>query len=180
MEYAEKHNVPEDMMDTFNICVENAEQFYKYAGIGIPEKVIYKDFTTPKGREIRLQARIDLIADNAIWDYKTGKKVDKDEYKLQGQIYHYATENYYPIAKFISLQTNDVLEVEPPPMEYIPKLCDRYVDELEKGTFPKKETRLCDWCSYKEWCKGKLQFEYVERVKENPEKYGMVVENGSV
>ena len=47
MEYAREHNVIDEMMDTFNLCVKNGEQFYKYAGIGIPERTIHCKFTTP-------------------------------------------------------------------------------------------------------------------------------------
>lgn len=180
MEYAKKHNVTEEMMDIFNLCVKNAEQFYKYIGVGIPERTIHSYFTTPKGRKVDLEARIDLIADNAIWDYKTGKKVKKDEYKLQGQIYHFATKNYYPVAKFISLQTNEVYEILPPPMEYIPKLCDKYIDEIEKGEFPKKQSPLCDYCDWKEVCFGKAQFAYIDELRANPEKYGLVRPNDKV
>ena len=180
LDYATKHNVPDEMMDVFDKCVENSTQFDKYIGVGIPEKTIYKDFVTPKGRQIRLQARIDLIADNAIWDYKTGKKVDKDEYRLQGQVYHFATSNYYPVAKFISLQTNDVLEVSPPPEDYIPKLCDKYVDEIEKGVYPQKQSRLCEWCEYYNYCFGKAQFAFIDDIRANPEEYGMVREDADM
>ena len=175
MEYAREHNVIDEMMDTFNLCVKNGEQFYKYAGIGIPERTIHCKFTTPKGRRVDLEARIDLIADNAIWDYKTGKKADKPEYKLQGQLYHFATQFAYPVAKFISLQTGDIYEVEQPPKDFIPKLADRYIDSIENNDYPAKQSYLCEkWCPYYRYCKGDLQFVFIDDVKKDPEKYGMV------
>ena len=166
-------NVPMEMKPVFDKCIKNAEQFFKYIGEGIPERTIHKVFNTPKGRRVNLEARIDLLADNTIFDYKTGKHVDKPEYKLQGQIYIFALDGYYPVAKFVSLQTNDVYEVKAPPEDYIPKLCDKYIDTIENNEYPKKMGPLCDWCDYKEYCIGKLQYVYVEDVKNDPEKYGM-------
>lgn len=172
-DYFVEFNVPMDMKPIFDTCIKNAEQFFKYIGEGIPERVVHKVFQTPKGRRVDLEARIDLLADDTIFDYKTGKHVDKPEYKLQGMIYIFALNGYYPKAKFVSLQTNDVYEVSAPPENYIEKLCDKYIDTIEENEYPKKASPLCDWCSYKEYCTGKLQYVYVEDVKADPEKYGM-------
>ena len=172
-DYFVEFNVPMDMKPIFDTCIKNAEQFFKYIGEGIPERVVHKVFQTPKGRRVDLEARIDLLADETIFDYKTGKHVEKPEYKLQGMIYIFALNGYYPKAKFVSLQTNDVYEVSAPPENYIEKLCDKYIDAIEENEYPKKASPLCDWCDYKEYCTGKLQYVYVEDVKADPEKYGM-------
>lgn len=176
-DYMKSRNVPDDMVDTFWTCVETGKKFYDCGGI--PEKTIIKHFVTPKGRKVRLEARLDLIADNSIWDYKTGKHADKPEYKLQGQVYHFATEFAYEKAKFISLQTGEIYEVPQPPKTYIPALCDRYIDTIESNEFVKKQTRLCEqYCDYYRWCMGDLQFVYVEDVRNDPEKYGMKINSG--
>lgn len=172
-EYFTEFNVPAEMKPTFDTCIKNSEQFFKYIGEGIPEKTIHKIFTTPKGRRIDLEARIDLLVDDTIYDYKTGKHVEKPEYKLQGMLYIFALDNYYKSAKFVSLQTNEVYEVNAPPEGYIEKLCDRYVDALEDNEFPKKVNKLCSYCDFEQYCRGPLQFVYIEDVKANPEKYGM-------
>lgn len=174
MDYALESEVPEEMMDVFNTCVKNGEYFNQFVGKGVPEKTIHYKFTTPKGRNVDLEARIDLITDDAIWDYKTGKHADKPEYKLQGQLYHFATQNYYPVVRFISLQTNEIYEVEHPPKDYIPKLADKYIDAIEENNYPAKQGNLCEkWCPYYRYCFGDLQYVYIGDVKEDPEKYGM-------
>lgn len=172
-EYFKEFNVTEEMRPTFVTCIKNSEQFFKYIGEGIPEKTIHKIFTTPKGRKVDLEARIDLLADDTIFDYKTGKHVEKPEYKIQGMLYIFALDGYYSKAKFVSLQTNEVYEVGAPPENYIEKLCDRYIDTIENNDFPKKMSPLCDWCDYDPYCRGKLQYIYIEDVKADPEKYGM-------
>ena len=172
-EYFKEYKVPEEMRPIFNTCIKNSEQFFKYIGEGIPEKVVHKIFQTPKGRRVDLEARIDLIADDTIFDYKTGKHVEKPEYKIQGMLYIFALNGYYPKAKFVSLQTNEVYEVSAPPENYIEKLCDKYIDTIESNEFPKKASPLCDWCDLKEYCIGKLQYVYIGDVKADPEKYGM-------
>lgn len=172
-QYFVDFNVPAEMKEVFDKCIKNAEQFFKYIGEGIPEKTVHKVFTTPKGRRVDLEARIDLLADNTIFDYKTGKHVEKPEYKLQGMLYIFALEGYYPKAKFVSLQTNEVYEVGAPPENYIEKLCDRYIDTIENNEFPKKMSPLCDWCEYDPYCRGKLQYVFIDDIKQDPEKYGM-------
>ena len=172
-QYFVDFNVPAEMKEVFDKCIKNAEQFFKYIGEGIPEKTVHKVFTTPKGRRVDLEARIDLLADNTIFDYKTGKHVEKPEYKLQGMLYIFALEGYYPKAKFVSLQTNEVYEVGAPPENYIEKLCDRYIDTIENNDFPKKMSPLCDWCEYDPYCRGKLQYVFIDDIKQDPEKYGM-------
>lgn len=169
--YWDEQQVPEEMRSVFDTCIKNAEQFFDCGGK--TEETILKHFVTPKGRKVVLEARIDLQTDDCIWDYKTGKHVDKDEYRLQAHIYHYATDFKYDVAKFISLQTNEIMEVKQPPKDYIPKLCDKYIDALEDNNLPKKQSRLCDYCEYDAYCRGSLQFVYVGDVKANPEKYGM-------
>ena len=172
-EYFKDFKVPEEMRPIFNTCIKNSEQFFKYIGEGIPEKIVHKIFQTPKGRRVDLEARIDLIADDTIFDYKTGKHVEKPEYKMQGMLYIFALNGYYPKAKFVSLQTNEVYEVSAPPENYIEKLCDKYIDTIESNEFPKKSSPLCDWCDLKDYCIGKLQYVYIGDVKADPEKYGM-------
>ena len=172
-EYFKDYKVPEEMRPIFNTCIKNSEQFFKYIGEGIPEKVVHKIFQTPKGRRVDLEARIDLIADDTIFDYKTGKHVEKPEYKIQGMLYIFALNGYYPKAKFVSLQTNEVYEVSAPPENYIEKLCDKYIDTIESNEFPKKASPLCSYCEHERYCIGDLQYIYIGDVKNNPEKYGM-------
>lgn len=172
-EYFRDFKVPEEMRPIFNTCIKNSEQFFKYIGEGIPEKIVHKIFQTPKGRRVDLEARIDLIADDTIFDYKTGKHVEKPEYKIQGMLYIFALNGYYPKAKFVSLQTNEVYEVSAPPENYIEKLCDKYIDTIESNEFPKKASPLCSYCDLKDYCIGKLQYVYIGDVKADPEKYGM-------
>lgn len=169
--YWNEQQVPEEMRDTFNLCIKNAEQFFDCGGK--TEETILKHFTTPKGRKVVLEARIDLQTDKEIVDYKTGKHVDKDEYRLQGQIYLFSKDFKYETAKFISLQTNEVMIVKQPPKDYIPKLCDKYIDAFEEGNFPRKMSRLCDYCEYDSYCRGANQFVYIGDIKADPEKYGL-------
>ena len=59
--------------------------------------------------------------------------------------------------------------------DFIPKLADRYIDSIENNDYPAKQSYLCEkWCPYYRYCKGDLQFVFIDDVKKDPEKYGMV------
>lgn len=173
-DYFKEEGVLDEFKEDFADCIKTAEPYLALAGKAIPEKTIHKIFDTPKGRRIDLEARIDLICDDTIYDWKTSKDIDKPEYRLQGQVYHFATDFIYPNVKFVKMRDGKILEIPAPPKDYIPKLCDTYCDCLESGDFRRKQTRLCEYCDYKAYCTGDLQYVYIGDVKADPEKYGMV------
>jgi len=169
--YIAEFKVPDSMMGVFDSCCKNAEKYFNIKGS--PEKTIIKEFNTPKDHKCRLEAKIDLITEDKIYDYKTGAKVHKDDFKIQGYVYHFATDDEFESVDFLLLQTNEVFPVKKAPIGYIPGLCDKYISTIEDMNFISKPSPLCDWCGYVRWCKGDLQNVSVFDVIADPEKYGM-------
>lgn len=159
--YLEKWKVPPindkgfDLHKRFYTCIENVPKFAK-AG-GIPELTEYTEFTTPKGRKVSLQTRIDLQIENStlpeakgkvVVDYKTGKDVKKDEYYLQARCYMFAKGGEYK-ALFYSLLNGNYFLLETLPKGYIEKVCDEYIDHIENRDFERTPNSMCStFCPY--------------------------------
>lgn len=153
--------------DRFYKCLENVPRFAK-AG-GIPELTEFTKFITPKGRTVNLQTRIDLQIEDSqleeakgkvVVDYKTGRDVNKDEYKLQARCYMFAKNGEYK-ALFYSLLTGKYFVIDKSPMEYIPKICDEYIDHIENRDFPRTPNSMCNsFCPYYDlYCKPNVYFQ---------------------
>lgn len=166
--YKEKYSVKEEMNARVDTCIKTGQQYLSLKGQ--PELTEYTEFETPKGRKIKLQSRIDFLAENAkfeglkekvIIDWKTGKSVDKDEYRLQGHVYKFVHPDYD--VAFISLLSGDTLTLKRSPKNYIPNMCDRYVDCIEKNEFKRNMTPLCNrFCPYyKDYCSPGHEYDYV-------------------
>lgn len=154
-EMMEKHGVIDEMRPRVEACVKNAEPYRKLKGE--PELAEEKIFTTPKGRTVKLVYRIDLQCEDAdikgaspklVIDWKTGKTVNKQEYLLQMQVYRFARDFEYD-AMLVSLYSGETLIVNKSPKNYIPSLCDRYIDRIESLDFVRKPDYTCDrFCPY--------------------------------
>lgn len=167
--YKEKYNVKEEMYDRVDTCINTGQKYLSLKGT--PELTEYTEFETPKGRKIKLQSRIDFLAENAqfdglkekvIIDWKTGKSVDKDEYRLQGHVYKFVHPDYD--VAFVSLLSEDILTLKKSPKNYIPNMCDKYVDCIEKNDFKRVRTPLCSrFCPYyNEYCSPEHEFDLVK------------------
>ena len=167
--YKEKYGVKEEMNERVNTCIETGQQYLSLKGS--PEITEYTEFDTPKGRKIKLQSRIDFLAEDAkfeglkekvIIDWKTGKSVDKDEYRLQGHVYKFVHPDYD--VAFVSLLSGDTLTLKKSPKNYIPNMCDKYVDCIEKSDFKRNVTPLCSrFCPYyKDYCSPGHEYDLVE------------------
>lgn len=168
-DYIEKYNVKDSMYDRVNTCVETGQQYLSLKGE--PERTEFTEFTTPKGRKIKLQSRIDFLAENAkfdglkekvIIDWKTGKSVDKDEYRLQGHVYKFVHPDHD--VAFVSLLSGDVMTLKKSPKNYIPNMCDKYVDCIESSDFKRNVTPLCSrFCPYyKDYCAPGTEYNIVK------------------
>lgn len=168
-EYKEKYSVKPEMYDRVDTCVKNGQKYVSLKGV--PEMTEFTEFETPKGRKIKLQSRIDFLAENAkfdglkekvIIDWKTGKSVDKDEYRLQGHVYKFVHPDYD--VAFVSLLSDDLLTLKKSPKNYIPNLCDKYVDCIENSDFKRCMTPMCSrFCPYyKDYCSPGHEYDLVE------------------
>lgn len=166
--YMEKFGVKEEMRDRVNTCIKTGEKYLSLKGS--PELTEFTEFTTPKGRKIKLQSRIDFLAENAtfeglkektIIDWKTGREVDKDEYRLQGHVYKYVHPDYD--VAFVSLLSGKILTLKRSPKDYIPKLCDRYVDAIENNKFERNMKPTCSrFCPYyKDYCSPGHEYDLI-------------------
>lgn len=168
--YLGKYEVPQlnsdgvDIHKRFYTCIENVPEYALQEG-GIPERTEYTSFTTPKGRNCRLETRIDLQLEDSqlkeckgkvIVDYKTGSHVkNNNEYKLQAQCYLFAKKGEYK-ALFVSmLNPSEYFVIDSSPADYIPKLCDEYIDTVLMHDFERKMDFNCPrFCPYYQmYCK---------------------------
>lgn len=167
--YMDKYDVKSEMNDRVNQCIEHGQKYLSLKGT--PELTEYTEFKTPKGRDIKLQSRIDFLAENAnfeglkekvIIDWKTGKSVDKDEYRLQGHVYKFVHPDYD--VAFVSLLSEDLMTLKRSPKNYIPNLCDKYVDCIENSDFKRCVTPLCSrFCPYyKDYCSPGHEYDLVK------------------
>ena len=114
------------------------------------EKIILKEFVTPKGRNVTIDARLDLLIsgeNGLIVDYKTGMNVNKPEYSLQMQVYRFVTDFAYK-AMCISLLSKEQSIVDKSNENFIPMLCDKYIDAIEGNDFERTEGYMCRFCEY--------------------------------
>lgn len=169
-DYIAKRRVPDETLERAMTSMENGYKFLvKEDGNikkGKGEETIKKKFTTPKGRKVTFEARIDLIdeEDGFIVDYKTGKTINKPEYVLQMHGYRFAKDYIYP-AKIISLLTNKELIIEETPLNFIEDACDEYIDMIENRDFPRKPHYLCKYCEYyNEFCGKDAGFKQIEAI----------------
>ena len=153
--YIAEFNVKPEVLDRVKACIENAPTYL--ALDGIPELKEYTEFTTPKGRNIKLESRIDLQVDNAdlpdvkgkvVIDYKTGKTIKTPKNNMQMQVYRFV-RNFEYSAMLVSLYTGETVVLDKSPKNYIPNLCDRYIDAIENNDFPRKRGSNCErFCPY--------------------------------
>ena len=173
--YLQKYEVPQvvpgmgiNLHDMFYKCIENVPKFAKLEG-AIPEMTEYTDFVTPKGRKVSLQTRIDLQVENStlpeakgkvVVDYKTGKDVNKEEYRLQARCYMFAKGGEYK-ALFYSLLSGKYFVIDKLPEDYIPKMCDNYIDHIENRELERTPNQNCDkFCPYREkYCAPNVYFQ---------------------
>lgn len=176
--YLGKWKVPQttpdgiDLHNRFYTCVENVKRLATMPG-AIPEQTEYTEFTTPKGRKVRLETRIDLQCENSnmpeakgkvVWDYKTGSNVNKDEYILQAKAYQFAkymkTGEVYKACFISLLDPTKYFVLDKFNVEYIPKVCDEYIDALYMHEFDRHPSYLCRWCPYHDlYCAKEVCFD---------------------
>jgi len=117
-----------------------------------PEQAFELNFVTPKGRNVTLNGRIDAMTETKLWDWKTAKAVNKEEYRRAAAVYDMAT-NYSKDICYKSLLTGDEVHFPHVDPSYVPALCDQYIDRIESHDFSRKRQFLCKWCDYEpEYC----------------------------
>lgn len=167
--YIEDFQVPAEMKDRYFKCVENAEKFLSLKGE--PEVTEFTEFVTPKGRNINLQSRIDLqvpecdmpgMGKKVVIDWKTGKSLDKPGYKIQMHVYRFVKNQEYD-AVLVSLLSGETSVINKSPKDYIPKLCDQYVDAIENNSFDRCESAMCSrFCQYYgKYCSPESKYDIV-------------------
>lgn len=169
-DYVAKRRVPDDTLERAMKSMENGFNFLVNEDgtvkKGKGEETIKKKFTTPKGRKVIFEARIDLIDEDEgfIVDYKTGKTINKPEYILQMHGYRFVKDYALP-AKIISLLTNKEIIIEETPLNFIEDECDKYIDMIENRDFPKKPHYLCRYCEYyNDFCSKDAEFKQIETI----------------
>lgn len=153
--YMTEFEVSPTMNERMELCIENAKPYLDLKGDSELSKDI--EFTTPKGRKINMRSRIDFITDKCtipdvsskiVIDWKTGKKINTPGYKIQMHVYRFILNQEYD-AMLVSLLTGDTIYMSKSPKNYIPKLCDKYVDTIESNSFERSESPLCtNFCPY--------------------------------
>lgn len=153
--YLDRFHVLPEMVQRVESCISNAQPYLKLKGT--PEVAEETVFTTPKGRTVKLISRIDLQCEDAeidgvnkklVVDWKTGSKINKDEYIVQMQVYRFV-KNFEYDAMLVSLLTGERLIVNRSPKNYIPNLCDKYIDIVENLDFEPSPNQNCSrFCPY--------------------------------
>jgi len=137
-------------------------------GIEYPFEITFSD----KYKFIGYIDRLDRLSDNSllIIDYKTGRRVmnaNQAENDLQMTIYHLAIQENFPEASEIRLswqylQKGMVIEMQRNPKKLagqkakILKQAAVIEKSMVDGTFPAKESMLCNWCFYWNECPAKI------------------------
>lgn len=160
--YLERYNVLEEMYPRVKQCISHAQTYLSLKGT--PELTEYTEFDTPKGRHIKLMSRIDLQCDEKklVIDWKTGKTIDKPEYRLQMQVYRFV-RNFEYDAMLVSLLTGEELVISKSPKDYIPKMCDKYIDCIENNEFEPVPNPNCSrFCPYYDnYCSEGHQYDII-------------------
>jgi CRISPR/Cas system-associated exonuclease Cas4 (RecB family) len=164
------------MTNRFEKCYKNAQRHKDLEGRGEVEVEQIRRFTTPKGREVELLARMDFVSTSLqdtqflkkdetppryLIDWKTGSEINTDEYLLQMQVYIFVTL-FNRRAILVSLLNNKKLVISPDisQTDYIPSICDDWIDIVESGEFASNEKyKYCDTCPYNRLCKTDLYFD---------------------
>lgn len=168
--YFDKWEVPEEMRERFNTCIENAEEFLHLKGTS--ELTETTMFDTPKGRHINLSSRIDLQCEDAdveganpklVIDWKTGRTLSKPEYLLQMQVYRFV-RNFEYDAMLVSLLTGEKKVISKSPKNYIPNMCDKLIDAVENNEFPRVYNsvtcpRFCPY--YEKFCSEEHKYDLI-------------------
>lgn len=156
--YLDKFEVNKTMFDRVSICIRNAQKYSSCKGE--TELTQHTVFVTPKGRKVDLETRIDFKADDGnVYDWKTGSKLDSEEYIRQMHTYIFAS-SFKSSATLVSLLTGDSLTLSESPPTYIPALCDEYIDAIEGLDFERNtKNPFCSKCEYFDmYCKGNKKF----------------------
>lgn len=152
--------VPEEMYDRVKTCISNGTKWFNGYSFDC-EKPFNVELETPKGRKVMLNGFIDAINDEVIYDWKTGKKVTtKDDYKRQAAVYYYVAEPKRKVI-FKSLLDGSEFTVTKQHPNYIPSLCDQYIDRLEMHEFDRNINALCRFCEFRaEYCYSGAEYDY--------------------
>jgi len=153
-DYFYEHEVPDELRERYDTCISTVDSkgIFGWKGEVEAEKTLQMYFED--GGLLEVEARADLIRDNGvIYDWKTGKELNKPEYILQGQLYCHV----FGLDKciFISLLTGDELEIKAPPNATIRKLLNTYKNAVNDGNLPKKakmDDQCVKWCEYYDIC----------------------------
>lgn len=105
-------------------------------------------------------AIMDIVTENEIWDWKTGRIRDdtSHEEKIQGAVYMAAYHNKYgepPDAiKFIYVKEGKIRTVEPSDevWDYMVERAKGLIDSKETGEYEANPGDACFWCAYEAWC----------------------------
>lgn len=143
--------VPAEMFPRYHTCVAYVRKHFSGAKFECEVK-FEKELVTPKGRNVVLNGFIDAMSDDLIIDWKTGDSVDKEDYHRQGHVYDYATD-FTREVRFISLLSGNEFKLRRAKQNYVPALCDQYIDRIENHDFDRTANKLCNFCEFrKEWC----------------------------
>ena len=123
-----------------------------------------------------------------VWDFKYSNNVDKYRESTQLHLYKHYFEEQYPTKRIVKMgfifvpktmirqkktedlqqfrkrlrETLDGLEIKTEEIPYNPNKVIGYLTNvktiLEAKEFPKNETRLCDWCEFKDYCKEGVDY----------------------
>lgn len=143
--------VPASHIDKMKLCMANGKKWYGTLDY-VSEQSFKVPLVTPKGRNVLLNGRIDAQTETELYDWKTSKSVKTDDYRRAAAIYDYATGFQKKII-YKSLFNGDEYQFPHASHDYVPALCDQYIDRLLAFDFPRKRQFLCKYCDYHdEYC----------------------------
>lgn len=152
---ADKHGLDDDMVDKGSKHIRLAAKFITSQDKDITQVEAEIPFTI-SAIDQHMAAKLDVVAEDEIWDWKTGKHRDRDW--LQATVYKAAFVAEYGFepsrVRFIYLQHGDI-DNHDPGREEFEKLVE-YLKRIraadEAGQYPARPGEQCYWCDYEYYC----------------------------
>lgn len=157
----EGYEIPDDLYDTGLACCQKAAEYLSAQQPDIQEVELWHEFDIDRDDMVTgVTAKIDIVTESEIWDWKTGSIRDDSAHdeRIQGSIYIAAYYNKYgeipDCLKFVYVKEGNVRKLNPDDKHwnYMIKHAKGLLRSEEQGVFQAKPGDACYWCDYEFWC----------------------------